>query len=272
MYGMGIKSISLTIKGTMEEAQKIVDSFYESFPKVKGWIDGSQQMARDLGYVEDIWGRRRRLNDILLPKYEINDENLSSTFNPILFTSGIKHDARDSQCKNLIESLNNAKYKRDVDSIKQNALKSGFKVKDNTGFIAQAERQCANARIQGGAATMSKKAMISVYKDEELRKLGFRLLLAVHDELIGECPIENAEQVKERVSLLMRTAALPECDMVMKCDAEEFKSWYLDEIQAELRKMHKSNIEKGMSTDESIDNIFNVHSEFKKEDIKEWVT
>ena len=34
-------------------------------------------------------------------------------------------------------------------------FKEGIMVVDNGGFIAQAERQCVNARIQGSAATMS---------------------------------------------------------------------------------------------------------------------
>ena len=42
-----------------------------------------------------------------------------------------------------------------------------IEIHDNSGFIAQAERQCVNARIQGGAATMTKISMIKIHKDEE---------------------------------------------------------------------------------------------------------
>jgi DNA polymerase I-like protein with 3'-5' exonuclease and polymerase domains len=87
--------------------------------------------------------------------------------------------------------LRNAKGKRDIDSIKSKAIGDNIEIKDNSYFVAQAERQCVNARIQGGAATLTKLAMIKIHNDEVLKRLGFRLSIAVHDELIGECPIEN---------------------------------------------------------------------------------
>ena len=58
MYGRGVSSIAEQIHGTKEEAQKIIDDFYTSFPKVKTWIDQTQKNARKTGYVEDLWGRR----------------------------------------------------------------------------------------------------------------------------------------------------------------------------------------------------------------------
>ena len=42
------------------------------------------------------------------------------------------------------------------------------------------------------AADVTKKAMIAIANDKELQDLGFELELTIHDEVIGECPIENA--------------------------------------------------------------------------------
>ena len=39
--------------------------------------------------------------------------------------------------------------------------------------------------------------MINVDKDPRLKELGFELLIPVHDELIGQCPVENAEEVSK---------------------------------------------------------------------------
>ena len=139
--------------------------------------------------------------------------------------------------------LNKCKYKKDVDTIKLEAQNDGLIIKDNSSFIAQAERQCVNARIQGGAASMSKRAMIAVYKDDILRNLGFRLLIAVHDELIGECPIENKEQVKTRMSELMIKSALPEVTVPMKCDADDFPSWYYDVYSSDIKKEYNKLLE-----------------------------
>ena len=109
-------------------------------------------------------------------------------------------------------------------------------LRDNSGFVAQAERQCVNARIQGGAASMSKRAMINVHNNERLKELGFKLLIAVHDELIGECPEENKEECKKLLSEIMINSALPDVVVPMKCDTDDFKSWYLDVYSSEVKK------------------------------------
>lgn len=68
---------------------------------------------------------------------------------------------------------------------------------------AQAERQAGNARVQGTASDVAKWAMLLVEHDPLLNSLGYRLLLQIHDELMGECPIANVKPVKERVKYLM---------------------------------------------------------------------
>ena len=50
------------------------------------------------------------------------------------------------------------------------------------------------------AATLTKKAMIAISRDKQMQELGFKMLIPVHDELLGECPAENAEKVCERLS------------------------------------------------------------------------
>ena len=150
--------------------------------------------------------------------------------------------------------------------MKAQALNEGVIIKDNSYFISQAERQCVNARIQGGAATMSKKAMIKVYNDNTLKELGFKLLLAVHDELIGECPIENKDEVADRLTLLMKESALPEVVTPFKCDATIENVWYESEYAGKIKKEHNANIE-SMSEEESINKLLEIHSECTRENI-----
>ena len=58
------------------------------------------------------------------------------------------------------------------------------------------ERVALNMPIQGTAADIIKAAMVRVDARMRAEKLQARLLLQVHDELIAECPAEEAETVK----------------------------------------------------------------------------
>ena len=236
MYGRGTKSIAESLNCSFEEANDIKNGFFKEFPNVDKWITQTQEDAHINGYVEDIWGRRRRLPDLLREKYEVTYKNSVTTFNPLIGGTGKYNPNNEGVITTYKTKLHNAKYKSEIDNIKKEASQAGISIKDNSGFIAQAERQCVNARIQGGAASMSKRAMINVYNNEELKELGFKLLIAVHDELIGECPIENAERVKELLSQEMIDSALPEVTVPMKCDTDSFPAWYYDVYQAEIKK------------------------------------
>ena len=76
-----------------------------------------------------------------------------------------------------------------------------------SGRGGAAERAAINAPMQGGAADLMKRAMIRA--DEWLRKSGMRtrMLLQVHDELILESPLAEAEEAGERIRELMEGAA-----------------------------------------------------------------
>ena len=120
MYGRGVASIAEQIHGTKEEAQKIIDDFFNSFPKVRKWIDETQKNAKKIGYVEDLWGRRRRLPDILLPEYTvklINSNNLSS-FNPFLECADILEE-NNPLIEKYRNKLSKIKYSKDYEKIKR---------------------------------------------------------------------------------------------------------------------------------------------------------
>lgn len=255
MYGMGVASLAESIHKPIAEAQDITDRFFRSYPKVEKWIKESQDFAKKTGYVEDIWGRRRRLKDVMLPRYVVESSVSARNFNPLFGSSGINPNANNKLVVKYEEMLKKTKSRKEVDQIRSMATKDGITIKDNGGFIARAERQCANARIQGGAATMSKKAMILVHNDEVLNSIGFRLLIAVHDELIGECPIEYAEIAKERLSTLMKQSAFPECKMPMKCDADTFVHWYEDVVTAKVKDEYDKLIQSGSSREEAIKKV-----------------
>lgn len=248
MYGRGVASIAEQINGTVEEAQAIIDNFYKAYPKVKIWMDKTLEDAKKKGYVEDYWGRRRRLPNILLPKYEIRDlnENKNSNFNPFLICEN--RVAKSNLIDKYSKKLEKVRGRKQYQAIQEEALKEGIEIHDNSGYLSDAERQCVNARIQGSAATMTKMAMIKIFNDQRLKDLDFHLLINVHDELIGECPEENSEEVAKLLTTDMMTVLDGVFDVPFKCDAELSYNWYWSSFKSvvleeflDYAKKHSNN-------------------------------
>ena len=267
LYGMSVKSIAVRIDSTKEEAEKIQSGFFNSFKNVKKWIDDTENKGQTLGYVEDWYGRRRRLPDLLLPDYQVEypneKEQLLHTFNPFLECKDEHKDVMIEKYTKLLPSIKNYK---DYDKLNAFAKKDGVEIISNRSKKSADKRKCVNAVVQGGAATMTKKAMISIYNDEEMRKLGFKLLISVHDELIGECPKINAEKVADRLSYLMRTCMEGYCDVPFKCDSEISSHWYLPNYISALQKEYKE-LKLKMSEKDALRKMYELHEESTEEQI-----
>ena len=67
----------------------------------------------------------------------------------------------------------------------------------NRNMRAFGERVARNMPIQGTAADIMKLAMVNAHRRMQAEGLQSRLILQVHDELIAECPEDEAEQVKK---------------------------------------------------------------------------
>ena len=109
---------------------------------------------------------------------------------------------------------------------------------------------------------MTKKAMIDIYHDPELKSYGFKLLIGVHDELIGECDEQYAEQASERLTHLMKSC-VDDLNIPLKCDPTIEKHWYEEEYSINIRKEYKS----GMTFEE----IAKKHSECTEEQLKSYL-
>ena len=64
MYGISAFGLSQRLKCSRSEAKRIIDDYFESFPSIRGWIDSTLMKARETGYVETIFGRRRYVPDV----------------------------------------------------------------------------------------------------------------------------------------------------------------------------------------------------------------
>ena len=233
LYGRGEASIGEQLGCSADKAHDIKQSVFNGFPAIEQFEQDSLDMAWELGYVTTVCGRKRRLPNYQLPEYEFKWKDGARPSDDIL-------DFEDSD--NTDDEIPNEtvdKYLRllrkarpwDKHKIFERANKDGIWVIDNSSKIADAERQCVNARIQGSAADLTKLALIELNNNQKLKDLGFRLLIPVHDEVIAECPEENMKECSELLAKTMSHAAEEILEMPIKCDVSITKNWYGDELK-----------------------------------------
>ena len=275
LYGRGATSVGEQIGKSTKEAQDIINKFFDAFPNVKKWIDKRMSDAHTLGYVEDIVGRRRRLPDIQLAKYTITDKSVgkvSSEINPLLGSLGKVSKTENPYIVQYRKELENARGWQQVNKIKEAAKAHNIDIRDNSAFISQAERQAVNSRVQGGAATLTKLALIEIYNDKRLYDIGAKLVNTVHDEILVEVPVENSKLAEQYLSEDMINSAKRVVDDVpMKTDTYNVSAWYEDEQAVAVQEYYKKLIEKGQTHDLAISNLIKEFSEFTETQIKEFL-
>jgi len=64
LYGMGINALRQNLGGTREEAQKFYDEYFKNFSGLKDYIEKTKKFARENGWTETLFGRRRYFPEI----------------------------------------------------------------------------------------------------------------------------------------------------------------------------------------------------------------
>ena len=82
--------------------------------------------------------------------------------------------------------------------------------------------------------------MIKLNDNKELKQLGFRMLIPVHDEIIAECPKENVKECSKLLADTMCKAAEEILNMPISCDVEVTDCWYGDVIGG-VEVVHEKN-------------------------------
>lgn len=100
----------------------------------------------------------------------------------------------------------------------------------NPKFVGHAERASINTPIQGGAADVAMMAMNKINSSEKLKRLGWILLLQIHDEVILEGPEETAEEAFQEVIQCMESPwvlGLQKTAVPLLVDGSyKHKTWY----------------------------------------------
>lgn len=161
VYGIGAFSLAKDIGVTRREADSYIKGYLEHYDGVRRYMDSIIALAKEKGYSETLFGRRRYLPELTA----------------------------------------------------SNAVTRSF-----------GERVARNMPIQGTAADIIKIAMVKVEKRLLVEQLEARLILQVHDELIVEAPIKEADKALKIVVEEMENA----CQMKVKllADGHIGKTWY----------------------------------------------
>ncbi|MDD2361509.1 MAG: DNA polymerase I [Oscillospiraceae bacterium] len=161
VYGIGAHSLSEDIGVSYGEAKRYIEHYLEHYSGVAKFMDNMIELARDRGYAETMFSRRRPLPE----------------------------------------------------------LKASDRVTRSFG-----ERIARNTPIQGTAADIIKIAMVRVFNRLKKEGMKSRLILQVHDELIVEAPLNEAEKAASLLKEEMESAA----DMAVKlaADVQIGRTWY----------------------------------------------
>lgn len=178
-YGMKDVKLSYTLNITKEEAQTIIDNYFDSFPGLKDSMDRYLNEVKRKGTVTSKFGRVRHLPRAREIYKKFGDSILDFKALPKL---AFKHKIPMDELKIIRKEYNN---------LLNNAL---------------------NFPIQSAAASLVNRAAIAMSKQFLLQGLDAWVSLQVHDQLVASCCTENIDKVKQIVQNAMEntnTLAMP---------------------------------------------------------------
>jgi DNA polymerase-1 len=193
LYGSGAANISEKLHISKEEAQKLLDMYWEAYPKLKEFIDRAGNFAVRRGYNNTVLGRRRYYTDLLDKIKYLNacttPKELEGKLLAYKMTWALEEPITDKNFK---------KTKGKVSNYLEGDIK----------------RKAGNLTIQGTAADATKLAAINLRRDLLDKKLDAWIVGLVHDELIVECNDDYLDEVSELVEKHMIDAQVHFCPTV----------------------------------------------------------
>ena len=160
IYGISAFGLAQQLDCSRAEAKQLIDDYFAAFPRVISYIESQKELARQNGYAQTLFGRKRYLPDIR----------------------------------------------------SHNATVRSF-----------AERNAVNAPIQGTAADIIKKAMVSIHRRLKEENLQAQMIMQVHDELNFNVPEAEVERVREIVVSEMQNAVHLSIPLIAECGVG--KNW-----------------------------------------------
>ncbi len=73
LYGMSAQRLSRELEIGYDRADAFIKTYFQRYPRVRAYIDGTLAAARETGYVQTIMGRRRAVPDLLSPNRSVRE-------------------------------------------------------------------------------------------------------------------------------------------------------------------------------------------------------
>ncbi len=208
VYGISSFGLSQDLSITKKEAAQYIESYFETYPSIKGFLDDAVEHAKENGYVTTVFGRRRPV-----PELSSSNQYIESYFETYPSIKGFLDDAVEHAKENGYVTTVFGRRRPVPELSSSNFMQRSF-----------GERVAMNAPIQGTAADIMKIAMNGVNRRLKENNMKSKLVLQVHDELLIEAYEEELEDVKEILSHEMVHAA--KLHVPLEVDMHTGKNWY----------------------------------------------
>lgn len=167
-YGMTGYALAMSLGIDKKEGYKLVDGYLRGFPDLATWMESSEEMAKNLGYVVTMTGRIRHL-----PKVK----DLYRRFGDKLM---------DYQFKKKLEKIHGAEQVKNWSMDYKNGLNNA-----------------KNVQIQGLSASIVNRAAIAVTRAFKKSGIDGWVCAQIHDQLIFDVAENQKERAAEIVQHLM---------------------------------------------------------------------
>jgi DNA polymerase I len=111
-YGMESYGLAQRLNVPVAEAQQILDAYFVAFPNVRDYMDSAVADARNRGYTETLFGRRRVIPELQSPNYRIRQMGERQAMNAGI--QGLAADIFKVALVRLDQALEAGKYQSRV--------------------------------------------------------------------------------------------------------------------------------------------------------------
>ena len=220
------KGLAGTIGCSVEEAQGVMDAYFEAFPLIKDAIERAQEYGKTHGYVKTLLNRIRPIDHILEGPVVVSlMENTQYNFDPDLDSNDGDSELSESFKQEIIDNYTKLTSWKEKKAYEDYLKRQNIVVRNNQNDYNAALRQCFNSWVQGTSAEQTKIALVKIFEDERLKKLGAKIILSIHDENIITVPIENKKEAAKYLEEDMISAANEVVDIVFKSDVDFYERW-----------------------------------------------